>query len=45
MVREFVIDLGGVKIYAEAEQEKEALLKIIAQNIRNAYTKREQEQC
>lgn len=45
MLRELVITIGGIKIYAEAEQEKEALLKIIAQNIRNAYFKKEPEQC
>lgn len=44
MVREFVIDLGGVKIYAETEASKAALLKIIVQNIRNAYFAKENEQ-
>lgn len=41
MLRQLIINLGGVRIYAETEAEKEALLKIIVANIRNAYTKRE----
>lgn len=37
MLRELVIEIGGVKIYAEAEKGKEALLKTIVANIRNNY--------
>lgn len=41
MLKELVIIIGGVKVYVEAEKNKEALLKIIAQNIRNTYTPKE----
>lgn len=39
MLRELVIEIGGIKIYAETDADKEALFKIIVANIRNAYTK------
>lgn len=38
MIRELVIEIGGIRIYAETEAEKAALMKIIVANIRNAYT-------
>ncbi len=37
MLRELVIEIGDVKIYAETDKEKAALLKIIIANIRNTY--------
>lgn len=40
MLRELVLDIGGIRIYAETEAEKEALLKIIVANIRNTYMAR-----
>lgn len=40
MLKVLVMDLGGVKIYAETEAEKEALMKIIVANIRNTYMAR-----
>lgn len=40
-MRELVLIIGGVKIYAETDEAPEALFKIIVQNIRNAYTPKE----
>lgn len=37
MLRELVLTIGGVRIYAETDDSKAALLKIIIANIRNAY--------
>ena len=37
MLRELVIEIGDVKIYAETEDSKKALLEIIVSNIRNTY--------
>ena len=39
MLRELILTIGGIRIYAETEAEKAALMKIIVANIRNAYTK------
>lgn len=41
MCRELVIIIGGVRVYVEAEEQKENLMRIIAQNIRNTYTNKE----
>lgn len=37
MLRELVLDIGGIKIYAEAEETKKSLLWTIISMIRNAY--------
>lgn len=37
MLKILVIDFGDVKIYAEAEENKEALTQTIVANIRNSY--------
>ena len=37
MLKVLVMELGGVKIYAEVEASKKALLETIVANIRNTY--------
>ena len=37
MLKVLVIEIGDVKIYAEVEKGKEALLQTIVSNIRNTY--------
>ena len=41
MLKVLVMELGGVKIYAEVEESKKALLETIVNNIRNAYMAKE----
>lgn len=45
MLRVLVIELGGVKIYAEVEESKAALLQTIVANIRNTYFAKGKEEC
>ena len=37
MLKVLVIEIGDIKIYAEAEENKQALMQTIVANIRNTY--------